>query len=95
MQSYFKGRPEFNGQDYTINLQEYLGEKLIKLPIMIPDQNKILVRFLGPCWAYTEDYLHYKGFSEWIQIVFRDIMHYVADNQDKFDSLEICILVSD
>jgi len=94
-ESYFKGKAGLNGQDYTINLQDHLAEKLIKLPIQIPTQDKVLVRLSGPGGVYVEDYLQYRGMSEWIEIDSKDIMHYAVDHQDQFDTLEICISVSD
>lgn len=88
-EAYFKGKAEFAGKDYTINIQGHWVDKLIKLPFKIPDQEKVLVRLSGPSGVYIEEFLQYKGKSEWIEIDSQDILHYVADNQDKFDSLEI------
>lgn len=89
-EAYFKGKAEFNGEEFTINLQGHWVDKLIKLPFPIPPQEKVLVRLSGPSGALIEEFLKYKGKSEWIEIDSQDILHYVADNQDKFDSLEIC-----
>ena len=94
-EAYFKGKPEFNGEEYPINIQDHLVEKIIKLPFPIPTQNKVLVRLSGPGGICFEDFVRYTGTSEWIEIDSRDIMHYVSDHQDKFDSLEISIQVSD
>ena len=90
-ESYFKGKAQFNDKEYTINLQGHWVEKLIKLPFMIPAQEKVLVRLSGPDGVYIEEFLKYKGKSEWIELDSQDMLHYVADNQDKFDSLEIYI----
>jgi hypothetical protein len=90
-EAYFKGEAEFNGDKYTINLQGHWVDKLIKLPFKIPPQDKVLVRLSGPSGVFIEEFVQYKGQSEWIEIDSQDILHYVADNQDKFDSLEICI----
>ena len=90
-EAYFKGKAEFNGKEYTINLQGHWVDKLIKLPFKIPPQEKVLVRLSGPNGVFIEEFLQYKGKSEWIEIDSQDILHYVADHQDQFDSLEICI----
>ena len=90
-ESYFKGKAEFNGEEYTINLQGHWVDKLIKLPFRIPQQEKVLVRISGPSGVYIEEFLQYKGKSEWIEIDSQDILHYVADHQDQFDTLEIGI----
>lgn len=90
-EAYFKGKAEFNGEDYTINLQGHWVDKLIKLPFNITPQEKVLVRLSGPSGVSIEEFLQYKGKSEWIEIDSQDMLHYVADHQDQFDSLEICI----
>ena len=90
-ESYFKGKAEYNEKEYEINIQGHWEDKLLKLPFKIPNQEKVLVRLIGPSGAYIEDYLQYKGKSEWIEIDSQDILHYVADHQDQFDTLEICI----
>lgn len=90
-ESYFKGKAIFNDKEYTINLQGHWVDKLIKLPFKIPPQEKVLVRLSGPDGVYIEEFLKYKGKSEWIELDSQDMLHYVADNQDKFDSLEIYI----
>ena len=90
-EAYFKGKAEFNGEEYTINLQGHWVDKLIKLPIDIARREKLLVNLSGPKGAFVDDILLYKGKSEWIELDSQDMLHYVADNQDKFDTLEICI----
>ena len=89
-EAYFKGKVEFGNKEYVINLQGHWTEKLIKLPFKIPAQ-KVLVRLSGPNGVYVEDFLNYRGQSEWIEIDSQTILYYVADHQDKFDSLEICL----
>ncbi len=90
-EAYFKGKAEFNGEEYSINLQGHWVDKLIKLPFKIPSQEKVLVRLSGTSGVVIEEFLKYKGISEWIEIDSQDMLHYVADHQDKFDSLEICL----
>ena len=49
----------------------------------------MLVRLSGVGDVYVEDFLPYKGESEWIEIDSDLITFYVADHQDQFDYLEI------
>ncbi len=90
-EAYFKGKAEFKGEEYTINLQGHWVDKLIKLPFKIPYHDKILVRLSGPSGACIEEFLQFKGQSEWIEIDSQYILHYVADHHDQIDSLEICM----
>ena len=88
-ESYFKGKVEFRGDEYTINLQNERRGKVLKLPFKIPDiNNKILVRMTGPNVG-VEDFLPYCGESEWLEIDSDAITFYAADHQDQFDTLEI------
>ena len=48
-----------------------------------------MVRLSGPDEIFVEDYLPYKGESEWVEIDSDEITFFVADHQDRFDSLEI------
>ena len=88
-ESYFKGKAELNGQEHTINVQGHWIDKLIKLPSLIPTRDKVLIRLSGPGDAYVEDTVYFKGVSEWIEIDSQDVLHYVADHQDKFDTLDV------
>ena len=88
-EAYFKGVAEYNGQEYTINIQGHWQEKLIKLPFKLPIQEKVLVRLSGPNEVFVEEFLVYAGKSEWIEIDSEEFLHYVADHQDQFDTLEI------
>ncbi len=89
-QSYFSGKVELKNIEYTINIQNEKRGKTLKLPIkpqMHKDRN--LVRLTGPGDIFIEDYLPYRGQSEWVEIDSDEITYYIADNQDKFDTLEI------
>ena len=89
-QSYFFGQVEFRGDPYKINLQVQRRGKVLRLPFgILPKKNKVVVRFSGPGEIYVEDYLPYKGESEWLEIDSDIITHFVADHQDQFDSVEI------
>ena len=87
-QAYFFGTAEIDGAEYKINIQGHWKEKLIKLPIKHPQEDRILIRLSGED-ASIEEMVAYRGKSEWIEIDSDEILHYVADNQDKFDMLEV------
>jgi len=89
-QSYFKGKVEFRGDEYTINIQNDRRGKVLKLPFKPKVKNeKMLVRLTGPRDIFIEDYLPYRGESEWVEIDSDEITFYIADHQDQFDTLEI------
>ena len=69
-ESYFKGKVEFRGDDYTINIQDERRGKVLRLPFEIkPKSEKIVVRLTGSDEElFVEDYLPYKGESEWLEI---------------------------
>jgi hypothetical protein len=89
-QSYFNGKVELKNKEYTINIQNEKRGKTLKIPIKPQNQkDRMLVRLTGPGDIFIEDYLPYKGLSEWVEIDSDEITYYIADNQDKFDTLEI------
>ena len=89
-ESYFKGKVELDGEEFTINIQDERRGKVLKLPIPINSKkDRILVRLTGPNDIFIEDYLPFKGESEWVEIDSDEITFYIADHQDKFDTLEI------
>jgi len=88
-ESYFKGKGEFKGKEYTINIQNERRGKVIRFPFEPPKKEKVLVRLSGAANVYVEDFLPYKGESEWIELDSDHITFYVADHQDQFDYLEI------
>lgn len=89
-QSYFFGEVEFRGDKYKFNLQAQRRGKVLRLPFgIIPKKDKVVVRLSGPDEIFVEDYLPYKGESEWVEIDSDEITFFVADHQDRFDSLEI------
>lgn len=88
-ESFFVGNAEFEGEEYTINVQGQWKEKLLKLPFKISKQENLRVRLTGPNGFAIEDTLRYRGISEWIEIDSQPILYYLADNQDKIDTLEI------
>ena len=89
-QSYFFGKVEFRGDNYKINIQNQRRGKVLKLPFgIVPKKEKMVVRLTGPEDVFVEDYLPYMGESEWVEIDSDEITYFLADHQDKFDTLEI------
>tara|TARA_B110001454_G_scaffold97778_1_gene92556 strand:+ start:172 stop:498 length:327 start_codon:yes stop_codon:yes gene_type:complete len=88
-ESYFKGKVEFQGADYTINIQDERRGKVLKLPFQLKKKQKVLVRFSGPNNIAVEDFLPFEGESEWVEVDSTPITFFIADHQDQFDTLEI------
>lgn len=89
-ESYFKGKVEFQNKKYTINIQNERRDKVLKLPFYINSKKeRMLVRLTGSGDIFIEDYLPFKGESEWVEIDSDEITFYIADHQDKFDTLEV------
>ena len=89
-ESYFKGKVKYDDKDYTINIQNERRGKVLKLPIPpATKKERILVRLTGPGDIFIEDLLPYRGESEWVEIDSDEITFYIADHQDRFDTLEI------
>ena len=89
-ESYFKGKVEFQNKEYTINIQNERRGKVLKLPFSVNSKKeRMLVRLTGSGDIFIEDYLPFKGESEWLEIDSDEITFYIADHQDKFDTLEV------
>ena len=89
-QSYFFGEVEFREDIYKINIQNQRRGKVLKLPFDIsPKRANVLVRMTGPKDLFVEDYLPYKGESEWFEIDSDEITYFLADHQDQLDTIEI------
>ena len=90
-QSYFFGEVEFRSDKYKVNIQNERRGKVLKLPFEIKSKSeKIIVRVSGPQGdLFVEDYLPYKGESEWLEIDSNEITYFLADHQDKLDTIEI------
>ena len=89
-ESYFKGQVELGTNEYTINIQNERRGKVLKLPVPLNSKKeRVVVRLTGPGDIFVEDYLPFKGESEWVEIDSDEITFYIADHQDKFDTLEI------
>ncbi|MHA7646570.1 hypothetical protein [Nitrosopumilus sp. S4] len=91
-QSYFFGEVEFRSDKFKVNIQNQRRGKVLKLPFEIKTKNeKVIVRMTGPGDLFIEDYIPYKGESEWLEIDSDEITYYIADHQDKLDTIEIMI----
>jgi len=88
-QSYFFGETEFRSDKYKVNIQNQRRGKVLKLPFEIkPKTEKIIVRVSGGD-VFVEDYLPYRGESEWLEIDSDEITYFLADHQDQCDKIEI------
>jgi len=91
-QSYFFGEIEFRTDKYKVNIQNQRRGKVLKLPFEQQTKNeKVIVRLTGPGDLFVEDYLSYKGESEWLEIDSDEITYFLADHQDQCDIIEIMI----
>ena len=92
-EDHFEGKAIFHEKEYKINIHAELGQKKIKVPfpVMGVTENEILVRISGPSGVYVQDYIPLSGESEWIEIESDSIFYEVANNQGKFDTMEIFV----
>ena len=89
-ESYFKGKVDFRGDEYTINIQSERRGKIVKVPFDVStEKSRFLVRLSGPNDIVVEDMLEFRGESEWVEIDSDIITFFVADHQDQFDIVEI------
>ena len=88
--NHFFGTAEINYKEYKINIQgqSMLRDKLIKLPIEFRDE-KALLHLNGINDTFFEDIVNYKGKSEWIEIDSDGVLYYLADNQDKINTIDV------
>ena len=91
-QSYFFGEVEFRSDIFKINIQNQRRGKILKLPFKIKSKNgKVIVRMTGDNDLFVEDYLPYRGESEWLEIDSDEITYYLADHQDQLDTIEMML----
>ena len=90
-QSYFFGEVEFRSDKYKINIQNERRGKVLRLPFPIePKNERIVVRVSATKGdLFVEDFLPYKGESEWLEIDSNEIAFFLADHQDQLDTIEI------
>ena len=87
-ESYFKGKVRIGKNEFTINIQDERRGKVLRLPFLLNTQKRALVRCSGP-GVSVEDFVEYRGESEWVEIDSDQITFYIADHQDQFDTIEI------
>ena len=87
-ESYFKGKVRFEKDEFTINIQDERRGKVLRLPFPLNTQKRVKVTVYGYNLS-VEDFVEYRGESEWVEIDSTPITFYVADHQDQFDTLEI------
>ena len=91
-QSYFFGETKFRSDTYKVNIQSQRRGKVLKLPFGIrKGTEKLVVRVSSGDNRdlFIEDYLPYKGESEWLEIDSDEITYFLADHQDQCDTIEI------
>ena len=89
-QSYFFGNVEFRSDEYKVNIQNQRRGKVLKLPFSYESKReRMIVRITGPNELFVEDYIPFFGESEWLEIDSDEITYFLADNQDKLDTIEI------
>ena len=93
IEDHFEGKAIFHENEYNVNIHAEVDKKRIKVPfpIMGVTENEILVRISGPSGVYVQDYISLTGESEWIEIESDSIFYEVANNQGKFDTMEIFV----
>ena len=91
-QSYFFVDFEFRSDTFKVNIQNQRRGKILKLPFEIKSKNeKVIVRMTGDNDLFVEDYLPYRGESEWLEIDSDEITYFLADHQDQLDTIEIML----
>ena len=90
---HFEGKALFHEKEYNIDIHAQVNKRKIKVPfpVMGVTENEILVRISGPSGVYVQDYIPLNGESEWIEIESDSIFYEVANNQGKFDTMEIFV----
>jgi hypothetical protein len=86
-ESYFVGRCELNGKEYSLNIQNQSGGRIGKFPWEY-DDDEVLIKISGKN-LMVQDKLKFKGSSEWIEIYSNHITNYLADHQQGIEWLEI------
>ena len=91
--NHFEGKTIFHEKEYKVDIHAEVDKKKIKVPfpVMGVTDEEILVRISGPSGVYVQDYIPLSGKSEWIEIESDAIFYEVANNQGKFDTIEIFV----
>ena len=92
-EEHFEGMTEFHKKEYLLDIRAQNEEKFIRIPfsvIGITDK-QILVRISGPSGVYVEDHITLKEQSELIEINSDSMYYEIANDQEKYDTLEIFV----
>ena len=90
---HFEGKILFHEKEYQVDIHAQVNKKTIKVPfpvIGVTDKD-ILVRISGPSGVYVQDHIQFNGQSECMKIESDTIFFEIANNQDKFDTIEIFV----
>ncbi len=90
---HFEGKATFHEKEYQVNIHAEVDKKTIKVPfpVMGVTEEDILVRVSGPSGVYVQDYIQFNGQSKLIEIESDAILYEIANNQGKFDTIEIFV----
>lgn len=86
-ESYFIGHCELDGKEYSLNIQNQNGGKIIKLPFGLGNET-VFIKISGKN-IKIQDELQFKGKSEWIEVYSDIITKYLADHQEGSEWLEV------
>ncbi len=92
-EDHFEGRAVFHEKEYSLSIEAQREDKIIRVPFsaMGVTEDEILVRVSGPSGVYVQDHVVLKGKSEGIKIKSDSIFYEIANNHEKFDTLEIFV----
>jgi len=90
---HFEGKATFHEKEYKVKIHAEMDKEGIKVPFLVMGitDEEILVRISGPSGVYVQDYIPLSGKSECIEIESDAIFYEVANNQGKFDTIEIFV----
>ena len=91
--SYFKGKVGFEEDEFTITKQDERRGKVLRLPFPLNTQKRVLVRCSGPSVS-VEDFVEYRGESEWVEIDSTPITFYIADHPVSYTHLTLPTICS-
>jgi len=91
--SSFEGKIVFHDKEYHVNINTQKNEKTLRVPFSVIgiSQNEILVRLSSTSGVYVQDHIKFKGTSENLEIDSDIIFHEIANNEIKFDTIEIFV----
>jgi len=91
--NHFEGKAEFHKKEYSINIQAQDEEKSLKIPFSVLGitDEEMLVRISGPSGVYVQDHIMIKEQPELIEIKSDSIFYEIANDQEKYDTLEIFV----